>query len=64
MRAMILMLAMLTTGCAASLSEPAICAGVKQPAIDHQRGLIEDGGVTSKLTGVVLLEKLRAGCEW
>lgn len=64
MRAMMLMLAMLTTGCAASLSEPAICAGVKQPAIDHQGGLIEDGGAKSKRTGVVLLEKLRAGCEW
>lgn len=55
---------MLLSGCFGNwqVSEAALCDGTRADRKAHAAALLVDGGPQSKMTGAVLLSKLRAGC--
>lgn len=59
------MLLLLVAGCATlRVSKSALCDGLEIPAKDHAKGLLEDGGDKSVITGATLLSGLKEGCGY
>ena len=57
-----LTLTLLLSGCAAGLSDSAICNGTAQSRTAHAAALVADGGPRSMVTGALLIQKIDAGC--
>lgn len=57
-------LATLVSGCGIAVSGEAICDGLASDVTDHAAALAEDGGERSVETGVRLIRKFDAGCEF
>lgn len=41
----------------------AICDATEPTRVEHAKALLEDGGKVSKVTGVILLNQMKKGCE-
>jgi uncharacterized protein YceK len=62
MYAIMLTMIAIVSGCASTISQPAICAGTEQARTEHAAALADDGGPLSLVTGARLIQILDTGC--